>query len=874
MSEDRHKETLTKPTATETLETQVMSKHSEASDQNFDSLLKEALTIAEEYAGSDKSPEPEKTVEDSTPEEIQGHVGNEKTKDTKEYVEEKVFTGTNKNVSVEAEAGEEVYKLRRNIHVVKDDTSKDKVHSNDYESLQVPGMTKGKMNRRVTHEKINCKDNSEGKMDGVGHSKGRTSHPLLAGVPFNASILFVLIVIYFEVLFHINRFGADDGYLLNIILFAIIVGCVCSVFVQLFSPKVNYIIAIVITSVLTVFYLAHLIYNSVFNNYLSIVGTIQYGNQAADNAATVAENIGGNWIMVLLFLVPLLVVVLLSRKICDYRRNHIAETVVLVLGIVALHFITVLALVLQNDGLYNPYQVYKEFTSVDMAVEELGACESFVLDVREVFRRNGDNGGSVSFVKTGELPTAVAGDDQTFGDGSGDDIGAGAQSTGNGYSGSLAETVTEEAVTVDVSPNVMDIDLAAIGEDSGNDTIASMCDYFNSLPPTNKNKYTGMFEGFNLIWITCEGFSGYLLEEEEYFPTISYMAENGFVFENYYQPLWYGSTLGGEYANLLGMMPNNGGYLNMTYAGSHGNDLYFSIANQLNRQGYTSIGYHDNSYDYYDRDISHPVLGYDWRANGSGLEAQKLESGTTPWPQSDLIMVQDTFDEYKDETPFNVYYLTVSGHLVYTFDGNYMAYKNKALVEELDCSETMKAYIASEYETELAFSELIKDLKAAGLYENTVIVLAGDHVPYDCMDVLSELAGKNLTDNFEEYRSKLIIFSGAMETPVKVDKVCSSIDILATVSNLMGLDYDSRLLIGQDILSDSPGIVYFPNRSYITDNYIYNSSTNEVTVKSGAVPSDDELENMNAYVANKFTAAKGICENDFWRYVDEYYSQK
>ena len=105
---------------------------------------------------------------------------------------------------------------------------------------------------------------------------------------------------------------------------------------------------------LTVFYLAHLIYNSVFNNYLSIVGTIQYGNQAADNAATVAENIGGNWIMVLLFLVPLLVVVLLSRKICDYRRNHIAETVVLVLGIVALHFITVLALVLQNDGLYNP----------------------------------------------------------------------------------------------------------------------------------------------------------------------------------------------------------------------------------------------------------------------------------------------------------------------------------------------------------------------------------------------------------------------------------------------------------------------------------------------------------------------------------------
>ena len=166
MSEDRHKETLTKPTATETLETQVMSKHSEASDQDFDSLLKEALAIAEEYAGSDKSTEPEKTVEDSTPAEIQGSVDGE-------------------------DEAEKVSDIRRNIYVVKDDTSKDKVHSNDYESLQVPGMTKGKMNRRVTHERINGKDNSEGKMDGTGHSKGRTSHPLLAGVPFNASIFFV-----------------------------------------------------------------------------------------------------------------------------------------------------------------------------------------------------------------------------------------------------------------------------------------------------------------------------------------------------------------------------------------------------------------------------------------------------------------------------------------------------------------------------------------------------------------------------------------------------------------------------------------------------------------------------------------------------------
>jgi lipoteichoic acid synthase len=191
-------------------------------------------------------------------------------------------------------------------------------------------------------------------------------------------------------------------------------------------------------------------------------------------------------------------------------------------------------------------------------------------------------------------------------------------------------------------------------------------------------------------------------------------------------------------------------------------------------------------------------------------------------------------------------------------------------VENLSYDETTKAYIAAQYELELAVEELINKLDEAGILDDTVIVLAGDHVPYDNMEVLDSLAGYELEDNFEAYKSTMIIWSSSMEEPVKVDKVCSSIDILPTVSNLFGLEYDSRLIIGQDILSGSEGLVMFNNRSFITDNYFYNASNGTITGRNGYKADDEEVDIMKSYVADKFTAADSITQYDFYKYIEDY----
>lgn len=680
-------------------------------------------------------------------------------------------------------------------------------------------------------------------------------------MPFNTTVFFCILMIYYEFIFHACNFKINDGNMPVIILFSIVIGCFLSIFSNLFSPFINKAVTIFLVSVLSVYFAIQFIYHEVFNNYLSLAGTIKYGNQAVDNFATVLRNVKENIFIILLLVLPVIIVCVFIRKAFDFKRRKWWISLIMLASVCYMYFMTIIVLKSNDRSLYNSYQIYSEYTSADMAVEKLGVIEAFIVDTREGIKTAmGMNETDVVFQIVSTEYEAENDNDIT-------DVNETTEAEEAGGSRDVFEPDAEEIL--DTSPNIINIDFNQISNDTSDDNIKALNDYFSSLTPTNKNEYTGMFEGYNLIWITAEGFSGYVLNSD-LFPTLSMMAEEGFVFENYYSPLWYGSTLGGEYANLMGSMPKNGGYLSLSHAASLGNDFAFTMGNQLKRLGYSTIAYHNNSATYYDRDVSHPLLGYEWVANGTGLEAQINASGTTIWPQSDLVMIQDTFADYCQEEPFHIYYLTVSGHVEYNFSGNAMAVKNKDVVADLDYNETTKAYIACQYELEKAMEQLLTYLKNYDLYDNTVIVLAGDHVPYDNMEVLDDLAGYELEDNFEAYKSTLIIWSGSMEQPVKVDKVCSSIDILPTVSNLFGLEYDSRILIGQDILSDSSGLVMFNNRSFITDDFFYNSVTGAAVSNNGAEISEDIINNMKAYVANKFTAADSITELDYYKYIEQY----
>ena len=100
----------------------------------------------------------------------------------------------------------------------------------------------------------------------------------------------------------------------------------------------------------------------------------------------------------------------------------------------------------------------------------------------------------------------------------------------------------------------------------------------------------------------------------------------------------------------------------------------------------------------------------------------------------------------------------------------------------------------------------------------------------------------------------------------KISKVCSQIDVLPTLYNLFGLPYDSRLIIGNDILSTTPGLAIFGNQSWVSDYGKYYAAFGEFQAKEGQEIPNDYVSKMNKIVANRVNMSKLIMTQDYYKY--------
>lgn len=393
------------------------------------------------------------------------------------------------------------------------------------------------------------------------------------------------------------------------------------------------------------------------------------------------------------------------------------------------------------------------------------------------------------------------------------------------------------------------------------EAIAEMNEYFGEngsgteTQTHETNEMTGIFEGKNLIYITAESFTD-LAIDEKHTPTLYKMSKEGLSFTNFYTPVWGVSTLDGEYVNCTGLIPKAGVW-SMTEASD--NCLPFTLGHQFGQLGYVTKAYHNHRIDYYHRDKSHPNLGYDFDGQGGSYDFGDS------WPESDLEMINKTTpdfltpDDNGEIAPFHVYYLTVSGHLEYNFKIQDMAAKHEKETEDLNLSQGPRAYVAANMELDLAMELLLKRLEEAEVLDNTVIVLAGDHYPYALSNKeISELRGHKISEPYEKFRSTAIVWTPGME-PMTIEKTASNLDLLPTVSNLFGLDYDSRLLMGTDIFSDRPGLVVFEDKDWISDR-----GTRQELVSSEAESDIKYVEETDSHVADMFKYSAWILNYDYY----------
>ena len=439
------------------------------------------------------------------------------------------------------------------------------------------------------------------------------------------------------------------------------------------------------------------------------------------------------------------------------------------------------------------------------------------------------------------------------------------------------EPVPDEPVVYDY--NKMELDFTATSDLVGGSTLENMHNYFSSKTASQQNEYTGMFKGKNLIQITAEAFSPYVISKE-LTPTLYKLTHEGFVFTNYYQPGWGQSTTGGEFAHMTGIIPTwvNG---NLSFYASHQDYMPFALGNQFRALGYTTVAYHNNSYTYYNRHLTHPNLGYDYYGQGNGLTL------TVPgWPYSDLEMMELTAPAYIEDyvntgKPFHAYYMSVSGHANWGW-GNAMSAKNReaAVAAYPNASQPVQGYIAANLELEYALTYLLEQLEAAGIADDTVICMTADHYPYalvtDEVDYYQELSGKQDSElDISRYKNTWLLWSGSMESSVTVNTPCSAIDILPTVSNLFGLEFDSRLMSGHDVFAQNynasqastcmPLVILPTNRGYswITAAGTYDAKTRTFTPNPGITVADDYVKTVSSLVDAKYSYARQLIQYDY-----------
>lgn len=641
-------------------------------------------------------------------------------------------------------------------------------------------------------------------------------------------LLFCLTGVYVELCLHLCVFGSMDRYAGYPVLFGLLGGALCTLVVSSLPKVLRQITGVFLVAAQVLLAEVQLVYHCIFGDFMPVSQIGMGGNVVVNFNSQLLYGIRQNLLKILLLLLPLIAVIL-----CLALRRGQALKLRLRWKQTMASFAVLLALLLTVTGLMyvgrdNAFSVYRTFTNVNTSTDS-------------------------SYKKIGMLATTAQELRYML------------------FSGSGSITITPSSLNISDVPrtyssnsyNVIEsIDFTALADSTDSDILKATDEYLSNAAPTRKNNYTGLLKDYNLITICAESFCPWFISEE-LTPTLYKLSHTGILFENYYGT-FQSVTTNGEYTMCMGLYPDmSRTKTDSSFNVAGTNYLPFCLGNALKGMGYQAWGYHDYIGDFYNRNITHANMGYTFKAADSGL-AMKID-----WPSSDLEMMEASIDDYINSgEPFHAYYMTFSGHYQYNWD-NAMSAKNRDAVKDLPYSEPVKAYIACNLELEYALEYLMQRLEEAGVADKTCIVLTNDHYPYGLTeDEYNELAGQTQDTTFEKYRNSFICYVPGLSENIVVDEYCSTADILPTLLNLFGVDYDSRLLAGTDVLSSGIHVAVLSDKSFLTKTFRYDAGTETVIpADENTTVSDKLAEAYRLYVDSRFQLSGNILNSDYYAHV-------
>ena len=371
-----------------------------------------------------------------------------------------------------------------------------------------------------------------------------------------------------------------------------------------------------------------------------------------------------------------------------------------------------------------------------------------------------------------------------------------------------------------------------------------------SLGSEHKNNYTGQLKDKNLIIVQLEGMDSWLINKHDT-PTLYSMMNNSINFTKHYS--YYnggGSTFNSEFAINTGLITPLS-YNKNAYSFNR-NTFPYTLSKLFKNEGYVVNAFHMNTGEYYSRTTNYLNWGYD---NYYGLKDMADYSGNTYMLDRELIL-NEQFNEllFPNDTKFVDYLITYSGHLpftnkkgvckmLYNMDNEELKTENPDLEFEFVQMTEEECIRRQAQETDYMMQLLIENLEEKELLDNTVIVAVTDHYLYTISDQTILDRYKNTSNNLINNTPLFIWGKGIKKT--NVNKVTSQLNVLPTILNLFGIQYNINNYIGEDALDKNyNGIVFFSDYSWYDGNvYVENGEvTNNKKISS------EKLEEKNNYI--------------------------
>ena len=632
----------------------------------------------------------------------------------------------------------------------------------------------------------------------------------------NEVILFFIYIMTIEILFKIFTDTFSFNYsLIRIAISSTLVSLLAYGIKKLISNKVlKKVFMIILSFAIMIYSLAQLGFYKFLGNYASLNTSSQLG-KVTDYFGEFIHSFKSRYYIVMIPFILLGIYLVKKRE--ENNKINIKKYSISIIGLVIMYILTLNVTFMQNKFQYvTNKELFSNPTLPNVSVNQFGISVFGILDIK----------------------SKILGQSSTM---------------------NLQSSNEETTRTID------DEQINKIISQETDQTMNALNKYFYSQKVTETNEFTGYLENKNVIFIMLESVNT-LMDNQEYFPTLSKLYNEGMTFTNNYSPRNNCSTGNNEFSAMTSLYTIN----NVCSANEYKNNTYFeSIFNLFKNKGYDVSSFHNYTEKYYYRKTIHANLGSTYY----GVDELGIEYSNKygVWP-SDVELMEKSFNIFanSDKEKFMTLLTTVTTHQPYTISSEY-GDKYLDMFTDLDVSISVKRYLSKMVELDKALEKLMELLEEKGILDDTVLVMFGDHYPYGLKtSELQEMFTSNLEDRKEIEKTPFIIYNS--EIPAKkYDNYTTYINILPTVANLFNLDYDPRLYVGEDLFSSSySNMAIFADGSWQSKYAYYDAESSKITyIKDGYKYTDEEIIEINGIINDKITMSNLAITKNYFNYLEK-----